>query len=89
MNAFSIVKVEVSFLFSISASINYSFSPSLLHLVPLLFVWLLPDSKEEQKKLRESGDSNFTAGCILATIVVLSLIGTLIVSISLIFLPGT
>lgn len=57
---------------------------SLLQLVPLLFVWLLPDSKVEQKKLRDSGDSDYYSGVLLLAVVSLSLVGTFIVSIALI-----
>ena len=57
---------------------------SLLQLVPLFFVWLLPDSKAEQKKLRDSGESDYNSGAFLLAVVSLSLVGTIIVSIALI-----
>jgi hypothetical protein len=68
-----------------SGVLNLAILTSCLQLFPLCLVWLLPDSKEEQRKLRDSGETNQTAGAILLTVVVLSLIGTIIVSVILIW----
>ena len=57
---------------------------SCCQLFPLILVWLLPDSKEEQRKLRDSGESDRTNGIILVCVVIFSLIGTFVVSILLI-----
>ena len=59
---------------------------SCLQLFPLCLVWLLPDSKEEQRKLRDSGETSHTAGAILLSVVIISLIGTIIVSVILIWM---
>jgi MFS family permease len=65
--------------------LNLAILTSVLQLFPLCMVWLLPDSKEEQRKLRDSGERSHNAGAILLTVVVLSLVGTIIVSVVLIW----
>jgi hypothetical protein len=58
---------------------------SFLQLIPLSLVWMLPDSKEEQKRMKEAGISNYNAGLTLAIVILLSLIGTIFVSVFLIW----
>ena len=53
---------------------------SFLQIVPLSLVFLLPDSKEEQIKLRDAGVSSKIGGICLASVVSISLIGTIALS---------
>lgn len=54
---------------------------SCLQVAPLALVWLLPDSKEEQRKLQRCGITSYSAGLTLAIVIVASLLGTIAVSI--------
>lgn len=58
---------------------------SCLQVAPIIFVFMLPNSKDEVYKLISSGASNRTAGAVLAFSIVASILITLIVNIYLIF----
>ena len=58
---------------------------SLLQLFPLCFVWLLPDSRIEQMKLKNSGDTSRTGGAVLASVICVSLVAAIVISVTLIF----
>ena len=58
---------------------------SCLQVFPLVFVWILPDSKEEQKKLQECGISTFREGLILLLVIIISLVGTIAINVWLIW----
>lgn len=60
---------------------------SVLQVVPLGIVWLLPDSKIEQKELLESKDRNTWWGFSLLVSALVCLFGTITVSIVFIFFP--
>lgn len=63
-----------------SGMLKLTLLTSFLQIVPLSLVFLLPDSKEEQLKLRDAGKSSVLGGSILGTVVFLSLIGTIALS---------
>jgi hypothetical protein len=63
-----------------SGMLKLTLLTSFLQIVPLSLVFLLPDSKEEQVKLRDAGLSSVLGGSILGTVVFLSLIGTIALS---------
>lgn len=54
---------------------------SFLQLLPLCLLWILPDSREEQRKLRDSGETSWWGGFILASVVGASLIVTITLNI--------
>lgn len=64
-----------------SGMLKLTILTSCLQAAPLLLVWILPDSKEEQKKLRDSGVSNKTAGMVLLIVLIASLIVTIALSV--------
>jgi len=55
---------------------NLTILTSLLQVSPIVLVFLLPASKEEQVALRESGEKSWWGGFVLATVVVVSLVFT-------------
>lgn len=58
---------------------------SVLHLLPILFISLLPASKEEQLALREKGESSVRNGGVLVTVVAMSLVFTVSMNLYVIF----
>ena len=64
-----------------SGMLKLTILTSCLQVFPLVLVWILPDSKEEQRKLRDSGVSNHNAGLTLLIVLILSLIITIGLSI--------
>jgi len=69
-----------------SGMLKLTILTSCLQVAPLLIVWILPDSKEEQRKLRDSGVSNYQAGLTLLIVLIVSLLVTIALSIYFIFL---
>ena len=64
-----------------SGMLNLTLLTSFLQILPLSLVFLLPDSKEEQIKLRDAGITSRVGGFCLGLVVTLSLIGTISLSI--------
>ena len=60
---------------------------SILQLVPLCLIWMLPDTKIEQRKLIDDGEKNEFYGAILTITVLVSLVVVIIVSVILIWYP--
>ncbi len=58
---------------------------SILQLLPLVLIHILPDTREEQRKLRDSGDRSVVGSTVLAVVLVVSLVGTIALNIILIF----
>jgi len=64
-----------------SGMLKLTILTSCLQVAPLLLVWILPDSKEEQRKLRDSGVTNRDAGLTLLIVLLVSLLATIALSI--------
>ena len=64
-----------------SGMLKLTILTSCLQVAPLLLVWILPDSKEEQRKLRDSGVTNRDAGLTLLIVLLVSLFATIALSI--------
>lgn len=58
---------------------------SFLQVVPLALVWILPDSRHEQRILRDSGVRSWWGGMGLVSVIICSLLGTIIFNSILIF----
>ena len=68
-----------------SGMLKLTILTSCLQVTPLLWVWILPDSKEEQRKLQTSGDTSYEAGLTLLIVIIISLLVTIALSIYFIF----
>jgi hypothetical protein len=64
-----------------------SYTDSLLQLVPLVLIWMLPDTKAEQRKLIDDGEKSELYGGILTITVLVSLVAVIVVSVVLIWYP--
>lgn len=64
-----------------SGLLNLAILTSCLQVLPLSLVWMLPDSKAEQRKLLRCGVSDFYCGLTLAIVITLSLIITIALNI--------
>jgi hypothetical protein len=58
---------------------------SCLQVVPLALIWVLPDSREEQRILRDSGERSWWGGFILSLVIAISLLGSIVFNVVLIF----
>jgi len=64
-----------------SGMLKLTILTSCLQVFPLCLVWILPDTKEEQRKLRDAGDTNYEAGLTLLIVIATSLLVTIALSI--------
>ena len=67
--------------------LNLAILTSVLQIVPLALVWMLPDTKKEQKELLEGGEKSALWGGILLGVAIFCLIATITISVVLIFVP--
>ena len=58
---------------------------SVVHVLPLGLIWMLPNTSEEQRELRESKEQSTLAGGSLLLIIFSSFLFALIVDVSLVF----
>lgn len=56
---------------------------SALQFIPIVLVYLLPDTKEQQKEMQSEGVSSWYGGFILLTVIIASLLFTVILNIYL------
>jgi len=59
---------------------------SVIHVLPLGLVWLLPDTREEQRRLCESREQSAFAGGILLTTILSSIAFVVVVDVTLAFI---
>jgi hypothetical protein len=65
--------------------LNLAILTTCLSVFPLCMVWVLPDSKEELRCLRDAKETSVVGGAVLLTVVGVSLVATIVASIVLIW----
>ena len=68
-----------------SGVLNLAILTTCLSVFPLCMVWVLPDSKEELRCLRDAKETSVVGGAVLLAVVGVSLVATIVASIVLIW----
>lgn len=58
---------------------------SIIHILPLSLVWLLPDTREEQRALRDGREKSNLGGTVLLSTIVVSIFFTVLVDMYFVF----
>lgn len=58
---------------------------SILQLLPICIIWILPDTRAEQREWRDSGRREFWGGAILLGVVVFSLMFSIVFNFTIVF----